>query len=309
MSELPRTDDFVGILNDKPASLVGRQKELEVLIAVLLSGEHILLEGPPGTSKSTLLRYVTEKLHLPLFQIEGSADLTPAKLIGVFDPKLVLEDGFKAEYFQPGPLFSAMTEGGVFYIDELNRAAPDATNALIRSIEEGELVIPRYGKIVAKPSFRVVAAMNPFDDTGVTRISRALFDRLCRIKMDYQSLEEEFSIVRHNIPEGRPETLIEIGTKIARATRFDDRLRQGSSVRGAIDFANICPNLALIRSGYSPRTILDAALAAFSGKIWLENPGLKEEEIILELVETVLRTLDESFFDELNIDLSDKKKE
>ena len=307
MVELGR-ESFSKILDEKPASLVGRQKELEVLIAVLLSGEHILLEGPPGTSKSTLLRYVTDKLHLPLFQIEGSADLTPAKLIGTFNPNLVLEDGFKPEFFEPGPLFKAMQEGGVFYIDELNRAAPDATNALIRSIEEAELVIPRYGTVKAQSSFRVVAAMNPFDDTGVTRISRALFDRLCRIKMQYQTLEEETEIVRHNMKSERPNAIIEIGTKIARATRFDDRLRQGSSVRGAIDFTNIAPNLAIIRGGYSSQTLLDAALAAFTGKIWLENPNLEEENIILELVEQVLRGLDQSFFDELNMDL-DKKKD
>ena len=297
---------FSRILDHKPQEIIGREKKLQILISILLSGEHVLLEGAPGTSKSTLLRYITDKLNLPLYQIEGSADLTPSKLIGSFNPKLVIEQGFKPEYFELGPLSKAMQEGGILYLEELNRAAPDATNALIRSMEEGEIVIPRYGTIKAHKSFRVVTAMNPFDDTGVTRISRALFDRLCRIKMDYQSIEEEVDIIKV-AGNGAPESIVEIGARIARATRFDDRLRQGSSVRGAINFTSIAPTLALIRGGYTTETILDAALAAFTAKIWLENPNHSEEEIILEIVEKVLRNLDQTFFKQLNLDLKKKK--
>ncbi len=297
--------EFIDVVKSKPDDLIGRLKELEILIAVLLAGEHVLLEGAPGTSKSTLLRYVTKQLNLPLHQVEGSADLTPSKLIGTFNPNLVLEQGFKPEFFEPGPLFKAMEDGGLLYIEELNRAAPDATNALIRAMEEGEIVIPRYGKIKANKSFRVVAAMNPFDDTGVSRISRALFDRLCRIKMDYQSIEEEVLIVSTAI-NNAPKSIIEIGTRIARATRFDDRLRQGSSIRGAIDFSNIAPSLAMIRGNYNISTILDAALTSFTSKIWLENPSYSEEDIILEIVESVLKNLDKGFFDDLNLDLKKK---
>jgi len=272
-----------------------------------MAGKHVLLEGGPGTSKSTLLQFVTSQLQLPLFQVEGSADLTPSKLIGTFNPSLVLEQGFKPEFFEPGPLFRAMEEGGILYIDELNRAAPDATNALIRAVEDGEIVIPRFGKVVARPSFRVVAAMNPFDDTGVTRISRALFDRMCRLKMEYQNLEEETQIVKTEVPEA-PQAIIGIGTRIARATRYDDRLRQGASVRGAIDFARIAPSLALVREGYETETIFDAALTAFTGKIWLDTPGISAEDIILDIIQNVLRELDDGFFESLNEDLKKKMK-
>ena len=298
-------ENFAKILIEKPESLVGRKRELELITAILLAGEHILLEGPPGTSKSTMLRYVTGKLQLPFFQVEGSADLTPSKLIGTFNPNLVLEQGFKPEFFEPGPLFQAMEAGGILYIEELNRAAPDATNALIRAIEEREIIVPRYGKVQAKDSFRLVAAMNPFDDTGVTRISRALFDRLCRIKMEYQEFEEEKRIVKTQFSDA-PDAIVDIAARIARATRFDDRLRQGSSVRGAIDFTNIVQKLALLRGGYTSETILDAALTSFTSKIWLENPNQKEEDILLEIVEKVLRNLDASVFEALNLDLKKK---
>ena len=298
---LSEGESFFRVL-DVPNQIIGRRRELEILISVLVAGKHVLLEGPPGTTKSTMLQFVTGQLGLPLFQIEGSADLTPSKLIGTFNPNLVLEQGFKSEFFEPGPLFRAMEEGGILYIDELNRAAPDATNALIRAMEEREIVIPRYGRVIAKPSFRVVAAMNPFDDTGVTRISRALFDRMCRLKMDYQSLEEESQIVTEEVPE-TPQAIIRLGTRITRATRYDDRLRQGASVRGAIDFARIAPSLALVRGGYGTETLIDAALTAFTGKIWLDTPGISAEEIMLDIVQQVLRDLDKDFFDTLNEDL------
>ncbi len=286
-------------------TVVGRRKELELILSVLLSGQHILLEGPPGTSKSTILRYVTSKLDLPLFHVEGSADLTPSKLIGTFNPSMVLEQGFKPEYFEKGPLFQAMEHGGILYIDEFNRAAPDATNALIRAMEEQEIVIPRYGVIRAKDSFRVVAAMNPFDDTGVSRLSRALFDRLCRVKMDYQTMEEEKEIVRNEIEDAHP-SLVEIGVKIGRATRYDDRLRQGSSVRGATDFVKIAENLASIRGHFDSGVIIDSANAAFSGKIWIENPLSTAEEILLEIIEAVLQSLGSDVLSDLSESLKKK---
>ena len=70
--------------------VVGRQRELELVRAALASGAHILLEGPPGTGKSTLLRQVAESRRTEFVLVEGSAELTPARLIGSFDPALII---------------------------------------------------------------------------------------------------------------------------------------------------------------------------------------------------------------------------
>ena len=70
--------------------VVGRQRELELVRAALASGAHILLEGPPGTGKSTLLRQVAQARHAEFVLVEGSAELTPARLIGSFDPALFI---------------------------------------------------------------------------------------------------------------------------------------------------------------------------------------------------------------------------
>ena len=64
------------------AHLVGRERELTLVLAAVAAGRDIVLEGPPGTSKSTLLRAITAEWGIPLVFVEGNADLTPAKLVG-----------------------------------------------------------------------------------------------------------------------------------------------------------------------------------------------------------------------------------
>ena len=68
------------------AHLVGRERELTLVLAAVAAGRDIILEGPPGTSKSTLLRAITAEWGIPLVFVEGNADLTPSKLIGHHNP-------------------------------------------------------------------------------------------------------------------------------------------------------------------------------------------------------------------------------
>ena len=121
-----------------PIQVVGRRRELELVRAALASGAHILLEGPPGTGKSTLLRQVAESRHTEFVLVEGSAELTPARLIGSFDPALVLEQGYRPENFSDGPLVRAMRDGGLLYVEELNRVPEETINVLLTVMSEGE---------------------------------------------------------------------------------------------------------------------------------------------------------------------------
>ncbi len=270
--------------------LVGRERELKLILTCLEVNKHILLEGAPGTSKSTILRLIAENSGLPMYVVEGNADLTPSKLVGSFDPALVLEHGIKQEYFVKGPLFQAMEEGGILYIDEFNRMASDASNTLIRAIEEHELVIPRFGIIQASQNFRVVLAQNPFDDVGVGKISRALLDRVIRIRLDYQDTMEEQLIVEKELDGKIESDLVKVAVELCRTTRIHPEIKQGASIRGAIDFSLIAPQLAEISSGrYSYDVLYDAACAALSGKIWLDPSTEKiAEELIDDLLSQIL---------------------
>ena len=86
------------------ARVVGRGRELDLVLAAVAAGRDLLLEGPPGTSKSTLLRAITAERGIPLVFVEGNADLTPARLIGHHNPARVLREDYSAGNFVDGPL-------------------------------------------------------------------------------------------------------------------------------------------------------------------------------------------------------------
>jgi MoxR-like ATPase len=273
------------------AQIVGRTHELELLLAAVASGRDIVLEGPPGTSKTTMLKAITTEWAIPFMLVEGNAELTPVKLIGHHHPARVLREDYSADNFVPGPLVSAMREGGFLYIEEFNRAPEDTLNTLLMAIADRQIVIPRVGVVEARPTFRVVASMNPFDNVGTTRLSTSVHDRLCRLAVDYQDEEAERGIVvlRSAIAEDHPlaTRLVADAVAVTRATRSHADVRQGSSVRGAIDTVLLVMELAALRDLSSPTderyatTMLDAMIVALSGRLQLDEAADTTPEAVL----------------------------
>ncbi|NCZ71000.1 MAG: MoxR family ATPase [Actinobacteria bacterium] len=215
--------------------VIGRRREVELVVAALDADRHVLLEGPPGTGKSTLLRAVAGGLGIGFVFVEGNAELTPARLVGHFDPARVLT--------------------------------------------------ARYGRVAANPGFRLVAAMNPFDAVGTARISGAVYDRVCRVSVGYQSADVETRIASRGV-DGLPAGWLDKVVELVRRTRAHSDLRVGSSVRGAIDMTAVASSLASVRATTvnDPVVSLDAALVALSGRVRVrEGSSRTSEDIITEL--------------------------
>ena len=288
--------------------VVGRQRELELILAAVSAGRDLVLEGPPGTSKSTLLRAITEEWGIPLVFVEGNADLTPAKLLGHHNPARVLREDYSTDNFVDGPLLEAMRAGGFLYIEEFNRAPEDTLNTLLAAMAEREVSVPRVGRVAARSTFRVIASMNPFDSVGTTRISTSVHDRLCRLAVTYQDEESERGIVAlradlssAGVPADVARALIADAVALTRATRRHASVRQGSSVRGAIDVTLVAGELLALRTitevGDGPVigdparqayavTVFDAMVVALSGRIHLdETCDLSPEEVLRQLWE------------------------
>ncbi len=277
------------LLTRLTTSVVGRRRELESIVAALAAGRHLLLEGPPGTGKSTVLRAIAELSGSGFEFVEGNAELTPARLVGAFDPAAVLADGYRAEAFVDGPLVAALRDGSLLYVEELNRVPEETLNVLITVMSEGEVHVPRLGRVPAAEGFRLVAAMNPFDAVGTARIASAVYDRCCRLAMDYQDADDEVAIVARRAGDAAA-ALGTAGTAAAVAMVRDSRdhpdLRTGSSVRGAIDVAMVAVELAALRgvAVLDPSVTLDAALLALSGRVRLrEGSGRRAEDVVTEL--------------------------
>ncbi|MEM1587500.1 MAG: AAA family ATPase [Candidatus Bathyarchaeia archaeon] len=267
----------------KRSKIIGREIELKKILLAVSAGKHILLEGPVGVGKTKLATAVANFLNKPVYRVDGDERYTENKLVGWFDPPILVNKGYVKEAFIPGPLFLAMINGGILFINELNRMPESTQNVLLPAMDEKTIIVPKLGEVKAKNGFIIIATQNPEEYVGTTRLSEALKDRFVWVKLDYQSEEEEKEIVKQET-NCFNEELINLAIKVINAIRKDPNVRRGPSVRGAIDMVDLLKN----KENLTKDEVIEAAVMALTCKIEL---ALKSEETKEELIKKILSSI------------------
>ncbi len=269
--------------------IIGRKTELKLLLIALKAKKHIILEGSVGTGKTYLAKALTQYANKKFFRIDGSEDVLSHVLVGYFDPPTVMAKGYTEEAFIFGPLSQAMQAGGCLFINELNRIPESTQNVLLSALDERELIIPKLTTINAiDNNFLTIATQNPAAHVGVSALGEALKDRFVWINIEYQLEDEEVQIVELNLDTSKAHfhLIATIAVKIVDATREHPEIRRGSSIRGAIDLAQIVQAYDKMPG---PNFWREAAIMALNSKIELiDGTDRTSRSVIKEIVEYVL---------------------
>jgi len=259
----------------KGGKIVGRAHELELLQTAIGLGSNLLIEGPVGVGKTFLVQQVLSMRGKKFERVDGDSRYSEQKLTGWFDPPLVLKKGYGSETFIDGPLVTAMRDGSVLFVNELNRMPEAVQNILLPAMDERRIVLPKIGEVSARPGFMVIATQNPREFTATHALSEALLDRFDMIRLDYQSRPEELQILSQQTNRRGP---LERALDLVRATRDHAQIKRGASIRAALSL------LRLVEGGVDFDT---AAVMALPSRIELVSSDDDAAELIRGLLQNL----------------------
>ncbi|WP_020411773.1 AAA family ATPase [Microbulbifer variabilis] len=170
------------IVSDIGSVLLGKERQVKLALACLLSKGHLLIEDLPGMGKTTLAHALAQVLGLSYKRVQFTSDMLPADILGVsiFDR----ESG--QFHFHEGPVFSQ-----VLLADEINRSSPKTQSALLEAMEECQVSVDGETRLLPQPFF-VIATQNPLQQSGTFALPESQLDRfLMRISLGYPTREAE----------------------------------------------------------------------------------------------------------------------
>jgi MoxR-like ATPase len=295
------------VLDSVGSVLVGKRDSLELVLAGILAGGHVLLEDLPGLGKTLTARSFAQALGLDFRRLQFTPDLLPADVTGSF-----LYDQRKGDFaFRAGPVFTNM-----LLADEINRTPPKTQAALLEAMQEKQVSVEGVTYRL-DPPFHVLATANPIEYEGTYPLPEAQLDRfLLRVSFGYPTADEEFEVLRRRMTRRQEETflqpvvnaqtlqamqaalesitvedsIVRYIVSVAAATREHPSVLVGSSPRGSLALLL----LARARAGMTgrdfvvPEDVKDVAVPALAHRItlrpemWLRrvDPAFVVQEVL-----------------------------
>ncbi|WP_111648367.1 AAA family ATPase [Actinoplanes lutulentus] len=295
------------ILDAVGTVVVGKRDSLELVLAGILAGGHVLLEDLPGLGKTLTARCFAQALGLDFRRLQFTPDLLPADVTGSF-----LYDQRKGDFaFRAGPVFTNM-----LLADEINRTPPKTQSALLEAMQEKQVSVEGVTYRL-DPPFHVLATANPIEYEGTYPLPEAQLDRfLLRVSFGYPTAEEEWDVLQRRMSRRQEEAVISpvvdsrslqamqsalesvavedsIGRYIvalASATREHGAVLVGSSPRGSLALLLLARARAAMagRDYVVPEDVKDVAVPALAHRItlrpemWLRqvNPSFVVQEVL-----------------------------
>lgn len=166
--------------------MVGKHREVELVLIAMLCRGHVLIEDVPGVGKTTLAKAIARSLGLRFRRIQCTPDMLPSDITGVS-----IYNQKTAEFeFRPGPVMAQ-----IVLTDEINRATPKTQSALLEAMEERQVTVDGVTYPMERP-FLVLATQNPIEYEGTFPLPEAQLDRfILRIRLGYPDSKQEITML------------------------------------------------------------------------------------------------------------------